>query len=97
LTQTAVSYAWYDGSRPGLLRQTGCLQGDAVVATLRADQLPAPLISQLDRYAQRYWPAPWGRCISWGITHGQVFGTPVAEYLPPCLVRERVALTAPAA
>ena len=30
--------------------------------------------------------------IGWGITHGQVFGTPVAEYLPPRPVRECVAL-----
>jgi 2-polyprenyl-6-methoxyphenol hydroxylase-like FAD-dependent oxidoreductase len=92
-----VSYAWYDGSRTGLLRETGCIQGDTVVATLRDDQLPAGLVSELDRYARRYWPAPWGRCISWGITHGQVFGTPVAEYLPQRLVRERVALAGDAA
>jgi 2-polyprenyl-6-methoxyphenol hydroxylase-like FAD-dependent oxidoreductase len=92
-----VSYAWYDGSRTGLLRETGCVQGDAVVATLRGDQLPATLVSELDRYARRYWPAPWGRCVSWGITHGQVFGAPVAEYLPPRLVRERVALAGDAA
>jgi 2-polyprenyl-6-methoxyphenol hydroxylase-like FAD-dependent oxidoreductase len=92
-----VSYAWYDGSRTGLLRETGCLEGETVVATLRGDQFPADLVSELDKYAQRYWPAPWGRCISWGVTHGQVFGTPVAEYLPPRLVRERVALVGDAA
>ena len=92
-----VSYAWYDGSRTDLLRETGCLQGDTVVATLRADQFPAELVKELNRYAERYWPSPWGRCISWGITHGQVFGAPVAEYLPPRLVRERVALAGDAA
>jgi hypothetical protein len=27
-----------------------------------------------------------------GVTHSQVFGTPVAEYLPPRLIRGRVAL-----
>jgi 2-polyprenyl-6-methoxyphenol hydroxylase-like FAD-dependent oxidoreductase len=31
------------------------------------------------------------------VTHGQVFGIPVAEYLPPRLVRERVALAGDAA
>jgi 2-polyprenyl-6-methoxyphenol hydroxylase-like FAD-dependent oxidoreductase len=92
-----VSYAWYDGSRTDLLRETGCIQGDAVVATLRADQLSAALITELDRFAQQHWPAPWGQCISWGLTHGQVFGTPVAEYLPPRLVRNRVALAGDAA
>jgi len=34
---------------------------------------------------------------SLGVTHGQVFGTPVAEYLLPRLVRERVALAGEAA
>jgi hypothetical protein len=62
-----VSYAWYDGSRTDLLRETGCIQGNTVVATLRSDQLPAGLARELDRYAQRYWAAPWIRCISWGI------------------------------
>ena len=31
------------------------------------------------------------------MTHGEVFGTPVAEYLPPRLVRGRVALIGDAA
>lgn len=29
-----VSFAWYDASRTELLRETGCLEGDAVVASL---------------------------------------------------------------
>jgi 2-polyprenyl-6-methoxyphenol hydroxylase-like FAD-dependent oxidoreductase len=68
-----------------------------VAATQCSDQLPAGLASDLDRYAQRYWPAPWSRCISWAITHGQIIGTPVAEYLSPRLVRNRVALAGDAA
>ncbi len=44
-----VSYAWYDGSGTDLLRESGCLQGDTVAATLRADQLPAALVAELDR------------------------------------------------
>ena len=86
-----------DASRTDLLRETGCVQGDTALATLRGDQVPGVLVSELDRYAQRYWPAPWGRCISWAMTHGQVVGTPVAEYLPPRLVRGRVALVGDAA
>jgi 2-polyprenyl-6-methoxyphenol hydroxylase-like FAD-dependent oxidoreductase len=92
-----VSFAWYDASRTQLLRETGCLQGDAVVGTLGNDQLPPELIGELSQFAQRYWPAPWDRCIVWGVTHGQVFGTPVAEYLPSRLVRHRVVLVGDAA
>jgi 2-polyprenyl-6-methoxyphenol hydroxylase-like FAD-dependent oxidoreductase len=92
-----VSFAWYDASRTELLRQTGCLQGDAVVATLGNDQLSAELTSELGQLARRYWPSPWDRCIGWGVSHGEVFGTPVAEYLPSGLVRDRVVLVGDAA
>ena len=92
-----VSFAWYDASRTELLRETGCLEGDAVVATLANDQIPAALVHELGRLARRYWPSPWDRCVGWGVTHGEVFGTPVAEYLPSRLVRDRVVLVGDAA
>jgi 2-polyprenyl-6-methoxyphenol hydroxylase-like FAD-dependent oxidoreductase len=92
-----VSYAWYDASRTELLRETGCLDGDTVVASLANDRLPAELTSELARRAQRYWPAPWDRCVGWGVTHGEGFGSPVAEYLPSRLVRDRVVLAGDAA
>jgi 2-polyprenyl-6-methoxyphenol hydroxylase-like FAD-dependent oxidoreductase len=92
-----VSYAWYDAGRTQLLEETGCIDGDTVTATLRADELPAGLPEQLAVLARRWWPSPWGECVAWGVTHGQVFGTPVAEYLPERLVRGRVALIGDAA
>jgi 2-polyprenyl-6-methoxyphenol hydroxylase-like FAD-dependent oxidoreductase len=92
-----VSYAWYDASRTQLLREAGCLQDGTVTATLRADQFPAGLTTQLAELARRWWPTPWGECVAWGVTHGEVFGTPVAEYLPARLVRGRVVLIGDAA
>jgi 2-polyprenyl-6-methoxyphenol hydroxylase-like FAD-dependent oxidoreductase len=92
-----VSFAWYDASRTELLRETGCLDGDRVVGTLTSDRLPAGLTGELSELAGRYWPAPWDRVISWGATHGEVFGALVAEYLPDHLVRDRVALVGDAA
>ncbi len=92
-----ISFAWYDASRTELLRQTGCLDGDAVTGTLSNDELPAELTGELGRLARRMWPSPWDRCIGWGVTHGEVFGTPVAEYLPARLVRDRAVLVGDAA
>ncbi len=92
-----VSYAWYDASRTGLLRETGSIRDGTVVATLPGDELPAELTAQLAALARRWWPAPWGECVAWGVTHGEVFGTPVAEYLPVRLVRGRVVLIGDAA
>ncbi len=92
-----VSFAWYDASRSDLLRQTGCLDGDTVVGTLSNDQLSAELTGELSQLARRYWPSPWDRCVGWGVTRGEVFGTPVAEYLPSRLVRHRVVLVGDAA
>jgi len=92
-----VSYAWYDADRTQLLAATGCIEGDTVTATLRADELPAGLPEHLAALARRWWPSPWRECVAWGVTHGHVFGTPVAEYLPERLVRGRVALIGDAA
>ena len=92
-----VSYAWYDAGRTQLLRETGCVKGETVAGSLRADQIPPALIGDLERLARLYWPSPWGACIGWGVAHGDVFGTPVAEYLPERLVRNRVALVGDAA
>jgi 2-polyprenyl-6-methoxyphenol hydroxylase-like FAD-dependent oxidoreductase len=93
-----VSYAWYDASRTELLRSAGCVTADgAVAATLHEDQFPPGLTAELAATARRWWPAPWGECVAWSVTHGEVFGTPVAEYLPGRLVRGRVALIGDAA
>ncbi len=92
-----ISFAWYDASRTELLRQTGCLDGDAVIASLSNDQLSPALTAELGQLARRIWPSPWDRCIGWGVTHGEVFGTPVAEYLPARLARDRVVLVGDAA
>ncbi len=92
-----VSYAWYDSSRTQLLRDAGCIEDGTVTATLRADEFPADLTAELAALARRWWSVPWGECIAWGVTHGEVFGTPVAEYLPARLVRGRVALIGDAA
>jgi 2-polyprenyl-6-methoxyphenol hydroxylase-like FAD-dependent oxidoreductase len=91
-----ISFAWYDASRTDLLRETGCVQGDTVVATLANDRLPADLVRELSQLARR-WPPPWDRCVGWGVANGQVFAAPVAEYLPSRLVRDRVALVGDAA
>ncbi len=92
-----VSYAWYDASRTDLLRRKGCLQGDTVVGSLSSDQLSAELTGELAQLARRNWPSPWDRCIAWGVTHGEIFGTPVAEYLPSRLALRRVVLVGDAA
>jgi 2-polyprenyl-6-methoxyphenol hydroxylase-like FAD-dependent oxidoreductase len=92
-----VSYAWYDADRTRLLSDTGCVEGDTVTATLRADEFPAGLTEELADLSRRWWPSPWRECVAWGVTHGQVFGTPVAEYLPERLVRGRVVLIGDAA
>ena len=92
-----ISYAWYDAGRTELLHETGCVEGDAVLGTLSAVQIPKDVIVQLDAFAQEHWPSPWTDCIRWALRQGHVFGTPVAEYWPRRLVRERVALVGDAA
>lgn len=94
--QRRLSYAWYDPDRTPLLRELGCLVGDEVRASLRPEQLPARLRAELAAELAR-WPAPWPTVLGASLAAGGLFGTPVAEYLPPRLVHGRWALLGDAA
>lgn len=94
--QRGLSYAWYDPDRTPLLRELGCLAGDEVRASLRPEQLPATLRAALAT-ALADWPAPWPTVLGASLAAGGLFGTPVAEYLPPRLVNGRLALLGDAA
>ncbi|TDN36778.1 salicylate hydroxylase [Hymenobacter sp. UV11] len=94
--QRRLSYAWYDPDRTSLLREMGCLVGDEVRASVRPEQLPTELRAELAGALTR-WPAPWPAVLGTSLAAGGLFGTPVAEYLPPRLVQGRLALLGDAA
>jgi 2-polyprenyl-6-methoxyphenol hydroxylase-like FAD-dependent oxidoreductase len=94
--ERAISWGWYDPNQRQLLEQRGCLEGNDVIGTLTADKFDAALRDELMRRAG-VWPSPWREAIVQTLRAGEPFGTPIAEYVPDHLVRERVAIVGDAA
>lgn len=91
-------FAWYDASRDRLMRETGCVTEEGhVVGTLYQDRLGHDLVAELDDQAERSWPEPWRRAIHAAIRAGGLFATPIAEYVPSVLARDRAVLVGDAA
>ena len=95
--QRRLNIVWYDPFREDLLRSRGQLEGEIVVGSLSADDLPAGLGEELREIAEETWPSPWREALIYALEHRLVFGTPVAEYLPHRLVSGRVAIAGDAA
>jgi 2-polyprenyl-6-methoxyphenol hydroxylase-like FAD-dependent oxidoreductase len=92
-----ISWAWYDPDRRTFLEQRGCLAGDDVIGTLTAEKFDVPLRDELAQLAATTWPSPWREAIVQTLEGADPFGTPIAEYVPDRLVRERAAIIGDAA
>lgn len=88
-----ISFAWYDAGRTRLMQETGCVTEDGyVVGTLYQARMQHSLIAELDDLAKRSWPSPWRRAIRTAIRTGCLFATPIAEYVPSLLTRNRAVI-----
>jgi 2-polyprenyl-6-methoxyphenol hydroxylase-like FAD-dependent oxidoreductase len=92
-----LNLVWYDPAREDLLRRKGKLDGLVVEGSLGAEDLSEELLTELDTVASRTWPPPWREALGVAIERKQVFGTPVAEYLPRRMVSGRTAMVGDAA
>ncbi len=93
-----ISFAWYDAGRESLLRDLHCLSSAGnVLASVSPDNVPETVREELTDSALRMWPDPWKAAIIYAVEHRQVFGTPVAEYLPDRLHSGRLAIIGDAA
>jgi 2-polyprenyl-6-methoxyphenol hydroxylase-like FAD-dependent oxidoreductase len=95
--ERAISWAWYDPNRRTLLEQRGCLAGDDVIGTLSGEKFDAALRDELAQEAATTWPSPWREAIVQTLEGGEPFGTPIAEYVPDRLIRERAVIIGDAA
>ena len=91
-----VVFTWFDARRDTLLTDLGVLDGPRVHRTVRGSETPTAVIAELAG-ACHLWPAPWDVAIGRTLRARAFIGTPVAEYLPASLVRDRVALAGDAA
>ena len=92
-----LGWAWYDARRNGLLRETGCVVGHVVQRSLTSDRVPASTLRELAQEARYRLPSPWREAVLETIQRRRVIGTPIAEYVPEQIVRQRVALVGDAA
>jgi 2-polyprenyl-6-methoxyphenol hydroxylase-like FAD-dependent oxidoreductase len=92
-----IGWAWYDGSRNDLLRDTGSVVGNVVQQSLVSADIPAATYRELAYEANARWPSPWSDAISACADRRAITGTPIAEYVPDRLVNGRLALVGDAA
>jgi 2-polyprenyl-6-methoxyphenol hydroxylase-like FAD-dependent oxidoreductase len=89
-----ITFAWYDASRTGWLRERGLLDGDDVRSSVTIDD---DLRAELRALALARWPHTAAAAIAAAFDHRVAFGTPLTEYLPDHLVRGRLAMLGDAA
>ena len=93
-----ISFAWYDKAHNPLLQAARCITSDGhVIAALAGENIPDQLLEELCGLARRLWPEPWSTTIIHALKRRRVFTTPVAEYFPERLCRERLAIIGDAA
>jgi 2-polyprenyl-6-methoxyphenol hydroxylase-like FAD-dependent oxidoreductase len=92
-----LNLVWYDPARSDLLMGSGLLEGSTVHGSLPAAAVPAELREELRIVAAQRWPSPWREALGVALEESHLFATPVAEYWPDRLVRERVLLLGDAA
>jgi len=92
-----LNLVWYDPARSDLLASLGLLDGDTVHGSLASADMPGSLRHELGRMASQRWPTPWREAIEIAVKRSLVFGTPVVQYRPDRLIRERVAIAGDAA
>ncbi|MBT2548946.1 FAD-dependent monooxygenase [Arthrobacter sp. ISL-65] len=92
-----LGWAWYDSSRNDLLRSSGSVKGSVVRHSLMPAGIPNTTYRELAREARGLFPAPWSHAILDSIERRAVIGTPIAEYVPTRLARDRVAIIGDAA
>ncbi len=91
-----LGWALYDAGRNALLRKRGALAGNFVQRSLRPSDIPDQTYAELAHDAC-LWPEPWCKAIRDCVDRQAVIGTPIAEYLPDRLVKDRVGLVGDAA
>ncbi|ANI92668.1 FAD-dependent urate hydroxylase [Dietzia timorensis] len=92
-----LGWAWYDGTRNALFRRLGAVRGTAAHHSLRAADLDAGVVRELEREAGRRWPRPWRDAILDSMRRSEFAGTPIAEYVPEKLANGRIVLVGDAA
>ena len=92
-----IGCTWYDNSRNELLRNLGCVKGKVVLHSLKGPDIPKETIKELAAYVSSRWDDPWKSAMLYALQERTITGTPIKEYIPDVLVKDRIALIGDAA
>ncbi|WP_369769265.1 FAD-dependent monooxygenase [Flavobacterium sp. WC2416] len=92
-----LSWAWYDNTRNGLLRDLGCVGRNVVQHSLNASDIPVQTLKELELQAEQRWPQLWLAATLHSIRSRNLTGIPISEYVPGKLSEGRIALVGDAA
>lgn len=95
--QRRLGWAWYDNTRNGLFCEAGAVRGGVAHHSLRGADLADGVRDGLIAEAGRLWPRPWRDAIVTTLRRLDFVGTPISEYVPERLVRDRLVLVGDAA
>ena len=89
-------WQWYDPTSDDYLRGTGALVGTVTQYSLVNEDIAQ---SQYDEIARRcaHWPEPWNDIVRHSVEQRRIIATPITEYVPQRLVRDRMAVIGDAA
>lgn len=92
-----IGCTWYDNSRNELLRTLGCVKGDVVAHSLKGPNIPNETLKELAAFVLSRWDDPWKSAMLHALEERTITGTPIKEYIPEALVKDRIALIGDAA
>jgi 2-polyprenyl-6-methoxyphenol hydroxylase-like FAD-dependent oxidoreductase len=92
-----ITYAWYDASRTGWLRDNGFLEGDEILGSVPPEKVSATLRDELRSLASSRWHSPERDVLVTALDRSILFGTPLTQYFPQRLTNGRVAIVGDAA
>jgi 2-polyprenyl-6-methoxyphenol hydroxylase-like FAD-dependent oxidoreductase len=91
-----ITFAWYDATRTGWLRERGFLRENEVTSSVPPEAIDGELREELRALCAR-WQSPAREILLAAIDERIIFGTPLAQYLPRRLANGRVAIVGDAA
>jgi 2-polyprenyl-6-methoxyphenol hydroxylase-like FAD-dependent oxidoreductase len=94
-----ITFAWFETGMHALLREQNCLTADNhVVGTLGRDKIDAQVRRSLSARITSTWPSVWAEAVALAVHSKEVLsGSPIAEYLPVRLAKNRTAMIGDAA
>ena len=89
-------WQWYDPTSDDYLRESGALIGDVTQYSLVNEDIAGSKYEDIARRCS-HWPEPWDDIVGHSVRQRRIIATPITEYVPRRLTRDRIAIIGDAA